>query len=270
MPDLKAALPARQEPMIFEFPETGQPVRTITIESEPWWFASDVCSVLDIANVGNVLARLDSDDVSSIRLTDGTPGNPNRAIVNEPGLYEIVIRSDRPQAKAFRRWITHDVIPSIRRTGSYSVALPGSYAEALRELASTVEQRDHAVAELETAKPKADAFDTYISADDTDMLLRTAAKLLGTNEHVLRKHLLNAGFIFWTRNHTACGRAQYEPYAAHQSNGLFVLKKITITHETYGDCNHQTVYVTPKGLEAVRRSIAKQASALAITEGESR
>jgi prophage antirepressor-like protein len=265
MSNLKAALSARQEPLaVFSFPETGQNVRTVTLDTEPWFVAVDVAEILDLGNLHSSLAHLDDDERS---LHTVERGQRSMSIVSEPGLYSLILRSRKPQAKAFKRWVTHEVLPAIRKTGSYSVALPQSYAEALRELASTVEQRDHAVAELETAKPKADAFDTYIAADDTDMLLRTAAKMLGTGERTLRRHLLDAGFIFWTRNHTACGRAQYEPYAAHQGNGLFALKKTTVTHETFGDCNHQTVYVTPKGLEAVRRSIAKQASAHAAIEG---
>jgi anti-repressor protein len=200
-----------------------------------------------------------------------TPGGDQHVwVISEPGFYRAMGQRQaarvkdleiRGQVERFQSWVFGDVLPSIRRTGSYSPtpALPQSYADALRELADAVEQRDNAVAELETAKPKAEAFDAYLAADDTDMLLRTAAKLLDTTEKKLRRHLLDAGFIFWTRSHTACGRAQYEPYAAHQQNGLFSLKKVTVTHETFGDCNHQTVYVTPKGLEAVRRHMAKTA-----------
>lgn len=273
MEDSRPTLSRRSEPSIFTFPDTGQPVRTVTFDTNPWWVAADVCTVLDHTNPTMAVASLD-DDEKGLSIVE-TPGGPQQlVVVNEPGLYSLILRSRKPQARAFKRWITHEVIPSVRRTGSYSVApaapdlstphgvlaMAEIFQSTARELVAATEQ----IAELE---PKVDAFDTYLSADDTDMLLRTAAKLLGTGERALRKHLLDAGFIFWTRNHTACGRAQYEPYAAHQGNGLFSLKKITVTHETFGDCNHQTVYVTPKGLEAVRRSITKHVTALVAIEG---
>ena len=193
MGELSRALPARQEPTIFTFPDTGQPVRTVAVNAEPWWIASDVCAVLDIANVGNVLARLDDDDVSSIRLADGTPGNPNRAIVNEPGLYELVIRSDRPQAKAFRRWITHDVIPSIRKTGAYVTALadPLDEIEAANSRASqavAIARQERARAELAETKaaelePAAAAWDTLASTG-ADYSAREAAYILRRDQAI--------------------------------------------------------------------------------------
>lgn len=103
----------------FTFPVTAQAVRVLELAGEPWFVAADVCTVLGITNVGNVLARLDDDEKDSIHLPDGTRGNPNRAIVNEPGLYSLLFRSDKPEAKQFKRWVTHDVLPAIRRAGGY-------------------------------------------------------------------------------------------------------------------------------------------------------
>jgi len=98
-------------------------VRVVMIDGEPWFVLADLCAVLEIANVGNVLARLADIDKGSIRLADGTPGNPNKAIVSEAGMYEVAIRSDKPEAVKFRRWITGAVLPEIRRTGSFNAAL---------------------------------------------------------------------------------------------------------------------------------------------------
>ncbi|WP_333810754.1 Bro-N domain-containing protein [Timonella senegalensis] len=96
-----------------------QEVRTILIDNEPWFVLNDLCAILNITNVGNVLARLDPEDKSSIRLTDGTPGNPNRAIVSEAGMFDVIVRSDSPNARPFQRWVTHEVLPQIRKTGAY-------------------------------------------------------------------------------------------------------------------------------------------------------
>ena len=97
----------------------GAEIRTLLRDGEPWWVAGDVCAALDIANIGSVLARLDDDEKDSIRLADGKRGNPNRAVINEAGLYTLIIRSDRPEAKTFKRWVTHEVLPAIRKTGQY-------------------------------------------------------------------------------------------------------------------------------------------------------
>lgn len=138
--------------------------------------------------------------------------------------------------------------------------LPQTYAEALRELAATVEAKDRAEAELETARPKADAFDTYLAAEQDPAILRVVAKTLGLKERALRRALLDAGLIFWSRTNTPCGVAQYEPYAAYGPTGtrLFEVKRTTVTHETYGDCVHQTLTVTAKGVERIRQLLASQ------------
>ena len=89
-------------------------------EGKPWFVAKEVCVILGIKNVGNALSRLDPDEKNTIRLTDGNRGNPNRAIVSEPGLYKLIQRSRQPAAMRFDRWARHDVLPSIRKTGGYS------------------------------------------------------------------------------------------------------------------------------------------------------
>lgn len=104
----------------FTNPEFGE-VRTLNIENEPWFVAADVCKALDIINSRDAVARLDDDERNTVVLTDGIPGNPNKTVVNEPGLYTLVLGSRKPEAKAFKRWITHDVIPSIRKNGEYKI-----------------------------------------------------------------------------------------------------------------------------------------------------
>ena len=101
----------------FEFGQS--PVRVVTRDGEPWFLAKDVCRILEISNVGQALTRLDEDEKSSIILNDGTPGNPNTAIVSESGMYALVLGSRKAEAKAFRKWVTATVLPEIRRTGSY-------------------------------------------------------------------------------------------------------------------------------------------------------
>ena len=102
----------------FTFPETGQPVRMVRIDGDPWWVAIDVCNILEIGNSRQALARLD-DDEKGVTTADTPGGSQVLATVNEPGLYSLMLRSRKPQAKAFKRWVTHEVIPQIRKTGRY-------------------------------------------------------------------------------------------------------------------------------------------------------
>ena len=142
------------ELQIFENEEFGK-IRTAVIDGEPWFVAADVCRALEIRNPSETLKRLDDDERSTLSLTEGTSpkgGNPNMNIVNEPGLYVLVLGSRKPEAKDFKRWITHEVIPSIRKTGSYSVAL--SPAELLVKQAQLLlehERRMDAVEENQKA-----------------------------------------------------------------------------------------------------------------------
>lgn len=104
---------------VFDF--NGNPIRTAVIAGDPWFVAADICGVLELSNRHSSLALLD-DDEKGVHSMD-TPGGPQElAVVNEPGMYSLVLRSRKPEAKKFKRWITHEVIPSIRKTGTYSVA----------------------------------------------------------------------------------------------------------------------------------------------------
>lgn len=101
----------------FQFGE--HKVRVIDIDGEPWWIARDVCDVLEIVNVGDAVASLDDDERSNIANPDVARGGRPMAIINESGLYSLILRSRKPEAKAFKKWVTSKVLPSIRRTGIY-------------------------------------------------------------------------------------------------------------------------------------------------------
>ena len=94
-------------------------VRVVMIDGEPWFVLADLCTVLEISNRGNVTARLDEGCVRQADITDALGRDRQTTIVSESGMYEVVIRSDKPEAVTFRRWITGEVLPSIRRTGQY-------------------------------------------------------------------------------------------------------------------------------------------------------
>lgn len=98
----------------------GAEVRTVQIDGEPWFVLTDVCRELEISNSRMAADRLENDELMSVKLTSGGQRR-EMTIVNESGLYTVILRSDKPQAKPFRKWVTSEVLPSIRKHGSYSV-----------------------------------------------------------------------------------------------------------------------------------------------------
>lgn len=107
------------ELQIFNY--NGNEVRTVQIDGEPWWVLKDVCDVLEIQDVRRVAERLDGDEWSQTPVTDALGRQQNSYIINESGLYNVILRSDKPQAKPFRKWVTNEVLPSIRKTGGYQL-----------------------------------------------------------------------------------------------------------------------------------------------------
>lgn len=106
----------------FVFPLTGQETRIIDKTGEPWFVRNDVCTILGLGNPSQASARLD-DDEKGVISTDTLGGVQEIAVVNEAGLYNLILGSKKPEAKAFRRWITHEVLPEIRKTGSFGAAI---------------------------------------------------------------------------------------------------------------------------------------------------
>jgi len=120
----------KNELQIFNFEE--KEIRTVLIDKEPWWIAKDVCDYLEHSNVSMALENLDEDEKTILNIQELnntlsntysiiSAGNPNLNFINESGLYHLIFNSRKPQAKQFRKWITHEVIPSIRKTGQYSI-----------------------------------------------------------------------------------------------------------------------------------------------------
>lgn len=159
---------------IFENPEFGR-VRTTVIDGEPWFVAVDVCHALDIGNPSDALNRLDDDERTLVSIEGASNGKPVNG-VNEPGLYSLVLGSRKPEAKAFKRWITHEVIPAIRKTGGYHV--PQSPAEQMAQglLAAQklLAEKDKRIEEMRPKEIFADA----VTASKTSILVGGLAKLI--------------------------------------------------------------------------------------------
>ena len=184
-------------------------LRALTDENgDPWFVAKDVCDILGLNNVGQALARLDNDEKSSITLNDGTPGTPNKAIVSESGLYSLILASRKPEAHEFKRWVTHEVLPSIRKHGIYAtetaidqiLADPDFGIRLLTDLKEERAKRIKTENHVKELAPKAKALEDFTNVPDT-LLVRDAAKLLsnaGTpiGEKQLREWLSSHDWIY--------------------------------------------------------------------------
>lgn len=163
---------------IFQFPATGEQIRTVMVNGEPWFVAADVARALGYRMASDLTRRLDPEDRGTRRVR--TPsGEQEMTVISEAGLYAAILGSQIPGAREFKRWVTHDVLPQIRMTGHYEPVpqLPQTYAQALRELASTVERAEDAERALAVAEPKAEAWQVLASAEG-DYSVREAAFIL--------------------------------------------------------------------------------------------
>jgi anti-repressor protein len=131
---------------LIPFEYSGRSVRAVLIDGDPWFVAREVCSELDIVNVSDAVSTLD-DDEKGVVTTDTLGGPQQIRIVSEAGLYSLILRSRKPEAKAFKRWVTHEVLPAIRQTGRYEVA-ELSEIEMARRYVAALEDKERLQAKV--------------------------------------------------------------------------------------------------------------------------
>ena len=215
---------------IFNNDRFGQ-VRIVPVDGELMFVAKDVCDCLEITKHRDAISRLDSDERGSVKL-DTPGGKQDIAAINEYGLYNLVLSSRKPEAKEFKRWITHDVIPAIRKTGSYSMVIPQTLPEALRTYADEVEshnatkaivaQQEQQIAEF---KPVKDYVDKILSSKSCLAITQIAADY-GLSAQELNKILHEAGlqrkvgdqWILY-KQHMAKGFTKSETFTFCRSDG---------------------------------------------------
>ena len=229
---------------IFDNPEFGQ-VRTVVIDDEPWFVAADVCRALDIGNSRQAVTRLDDDEKNTVTLNDGIPGNPEKTVVNEPGLYSLVLGSRKPEAKKFKRWITHEVIPAIRKTGGYHVpqSPEEQMAQGLLAAQKLLAEKDKRIEEMRPKEIFADA----VSVSKTDILIGDLAKLIKQNGHDIGQKRLFAwlrekGYLIKRK-----GLDWNMPTQKAMEMKLFRVKETVVTHADGHTTVSKTTKVTGKG-----------------------
>lgn len=239
---------------IRKFDFRGASLRTLTDEAgEPWFVAKDACDILGMSNPSMAVTALDKDEVAQIDPKDylGSENRSNQAvnIVSEPGLYKLIMRSRKPEAKEFQRWVTHEVLPQIRRTGGY---IPTSESDSDEDIMAravlvaqkTIERKNQQLqakdAQIKVLEPKA-RFADAVAASDGTCLVGELAKMLRQNGMDIGKNrlfrLLQAdGYL------GKSGSNRNVPTQRAMDLGLFRIKETTVTHAD----GHTTVSRTPK------------------------
>ena len=201
--------------------ETFGEVRTIIEGAEVWFVAKDVCTALDLSNSRMAIEPLDDDD-KGVRKVYSLGGMQNMSVINESGLYTLVLRSNKPVAKQFRKWVTSEVLPSIRKTGMYAVDDllddPDLAIKAFTQLKLERQARKEAENRLAEATPKVEYYDALVDKKASTSF-RTTAKELHIKERVFITALLEDKFVYRD------GKKQLCPYAEYVSSGIFEVKE---------------------------------------------
>ena len=134
---------------ILVFHYKSNEVRTVELNGEPWFVLKDVCAVLGISNHKMTAQRLDADEVSLTDITDSMGRQQETTVINESGLYNVILRSDKPEAKPFRKWVTSEVLPSIRKTGSYTMPKLSKEMQAIFLLDDRTQKQEARLTALE-------------------------------------------------------------------------------------------------------------------------
>lgn len=228
-------------------------IRTVEKDGEPWWVLADVCKVLEISNSRNVSSRLETDE-KGVTLVDTLGGTQQMTIINESGLYAVILRSDKPQAKPFRKWVTNEVLPSIRKHGAYmtdhtleqALTSPDFLIQLATQLKEEKEQRKRLEVKVEQDRPKV-LFAESVSASKTSILVGELAKILkqngvDTGQTRLFAWMRENGYLIKRR-----GNDYNMPTQRAMEMKLFEVKETSVTHSDGHISVNKTPKVTGKG-----------------------
>ena len=232
-------------------------LRTLTdTAGDPWFVLKDCMNILDLGNPSETIKIFDDDEFSTTEVIDSIGRRQRTYIISEPGLYRLVMKSRKPEAKEFQRWITHEVLPTIRKYGAYMAQKTIDKAltnpDFLIQLATKLKEEQEKVMKLE---PKAKALDTFTNVEDK-LLIRDAAKILSNSgtpisEKRLREWMINDGWIY---KHDGSWHAT----AKHCTAGHLVMVMST-KYATKSDGTKTafppTVRITRKGLALLHRRL---------------
>lgn len=229
-------------------------VRTVTINGEPWFVGKDIASVLGYRDTSDALKKhVDTEDKLTGRFADSGQ-NREMYIINESGLYSLILSSKLPQAKEFKRWVTSTVLPAIRSAGGYIAGeermdddqlMAQALIVASRKLEQRTAQLRAANAAIEEMAPKAAYYDA-VAASDGDKSFRETAKMFGVPEKKFIAFLIDCGYVYRD------ARGTLIPYADHMKRGEFTVREVVINGvETLRSASQTKI--TPKGRQVIWR-----------------
>ena len=259
-------------PQIFENEHFGR-LRIITKGDEYWFVAKDVCDCLEIQNPTMSLRGLDSDEKADLSITEVSSNGTEQArivnIISESGLYSLILRSRKPEAREFKRWVTHDILPSIRKTGSYSVQQNGQIALILEKVGNQLEFLTNKVTDLENqnqqlsigyneikqenceikeelkeVKPKAEFYDLVTQNEGQYDFMDVTAVLNGEGYDIGRNQLFEL-----LRNKNILNKNN-KPYRRFVRNGMF-------KRAICGDAVSLKTVATGKGMQFIKKILKR-------------
>lgn len=218
------------ELQVFNNSEFGE-VRTTVIDGEPWFVGADVATALGYSNVRDAIAKhIDNEDKNTVAIRDGIQGNPNKTVINESGIYSLVFSSKLPTAKKFKRWVTSEVLPAIRKTGGYHIEeFTGRklMAKALLEAQAVLAEKDTTIAKqtqlIGELKPKADYTDRILQSKSL-VTITQIAKDYGMSGAAMNEKLHELGVIYKLGG-------QWLLYSRYQAKGYTHSETVNITHK---------------------------------------
>jgi len=235
------------------FSYEGNEVRTVQKDDGTWWVLKDVCDILELTSPHKVAERLD-DDEKGRSLIPTLGGNQELTVVSESGLYNVILRSDKPESKKFKRWVTHDVLPTIRKHGAYVTPAkleelmndPDSWIKVLTALKEERTAKERLQLEATENKPKV-IFADAVSVSDGTILIGELAKILKGNgieigQNRLFEKLRQDGYLIKRK-----GTDYNAPTQKAMELGLFRVKETAITHSDGHVTISKTTKVTGKG-----------------------
>lgn len=238
---------------VFDF--KGRQVRTVMVDNEPWFVGKDVCDALELSNTTEALRGLEEDEKAQLDTNIINPevGGRGTYIVSEAGLYSLILRSRKPEAKEFKRWVTHEVLPTIRRHGAYmtpeviekTLTNPDFIIKLATELKQEQERRKALEAQATIDKPKV-IFADAVTESKTSILIGDLAKLIKQNGiDIGQKRLFD-----WLRSHgwlMKNGDSKNMPTQKAMDQKLFEIKERTINAPDGHIIISKTPKVTGKG-----------------------
>lgn len=231
----------------------GSKVRTVQQNGEPWFVLKDVCSVLGISKYRDVAERLDPDERGPVRV-DTLGGKQEMLCINESGLYNVILRSDKPEAKPFRKWVTSEVLPSIRKHGAYmtpetlqAAILNPDYLLRIATALKEETDRRRALEEKISADAPKVLFSDSVAASGATILVGELAKILRQNgvdmgERRLFEWMRNSGYLIRRK-----GTDYNMPTQYSMELGLFQIKETVVNHSSGYTTVNKTPKITGKG-----------------------